>query len=204
MQDARQVLDAAHEIIVLGAVAGDAGRVAFLERVRADEMGRHLAGDADERNRIHQGVGEAGDRVGRAGAGGDEQDADLAGRAGEALGGVRRALFVAHENVPDLVLVEDRVVDRQHRAAGIAEDDLDALILERLDHHFGAGHVLGHNRFSPLSSVVLELKATKKALEGASGMRCRTAAGLCLPALQRQSYDKGRHRSHAFFRRRAG
>ncbi len=51
------------------------------------------------------------------------KDADLAGRAGEALGGVRRALFVAHENVPDLVLVEDRVVDRQHRAARIAEDD---------------------------------------------------------------------------------
>ena len=54
MQNARQVVDAAHEIIVLGAIAGDAGRVAFLERVGADEMGRHLAGDADERNRIHR------------------------------------------------------------------------------------------------------------------------------------------------------
>ena len=51
VQDARQLLDAAHEVIVLGAIAGDAGGVAFLERVRADQMGRHLAGDADERDR---------------------------------------------------------------------------------------------------------------------------------------------------------
>ena len=144
VQDARQVLDAAHQIIVLGAVAGDAGRVAFLERVRADQVGRHLAGDADERNGVHQRVGEAGDRVGRAGPRGDQQHADLAGRARIALGGVRRPPFLTDENVTDLVLVEDRVVDRQHRAAGIAEDELDALILERLDHHFGAGHVLGH------------------------------------------------------------
>ena len=38
------------------------------------------------------------------------------------------------------VLLEQRVVDRQHRAARIAEDVLDALIGERLDHHFRAGH----------------------------------------------------------------
>ena len=77
VQDARQVVDAAHEIIVLGAAAGDAGRIAFLERVGADEMGRHLAGDADERNRVHQRVGEPGDGVGRAGAGGDEKTPTL-------------------------------------------------------------------------------------------------------------------------------
>ena len=39
-----------------------------------------------------------------------------------------------------LVLLEHRVIDRQHRAARIAEEVLDALIGERLDHHFGAGH----------------------------------------------------------------
>ncbi len=53
VQNARQILDAAHEVIVLGAIARDAGRVAFLERVRADQMRRHLAGDADERDRVH-------------------------------------------------------------------------------------------------------------------------------------------------------
>ena len=40
-----------------------------------------------------------------------------------------------------LVLLEQRVVDRQHRAAGIAEQVLDALVLQRLDDHLGAGHL---------------------------------------------------------------
>ena len=34
-----------------------------------------------------------------------------------------------------------RVVDRQHRAARIAENVLDPLIQQRLDHHLGAGHL---------------------------------------------------------------
>ena len=88
----------------------------------------------------HQRVGEAGDRVGRAGAGGHQHAADLAGRARIAFGGMHRALLVAHQDVLHLVLLEQRVVDRQHRAARIAEDVLDALVGERLDHHFGAGH----------------------------------------------------------------
>ena len=169
MQNPRQVVNAAHEIIVLGAAAGDAGRVAFLERVGADEVGRHLAGDAHERNRIAKRVGEAGDGVGRAGARGDEENADLAGRAGVALRGVGRALLMAHEDVAQLVLMEDGVVNRQHRAAGIAEHHLDALVLQRLDDHLRAGHVLGHNRFTPPFLVDREFWATKKALKGAFG-----------------------------------
>ena len=51
------------------------------------------------------------------GPGGDEDDAGPAGRAGVALGGMGRALLVAHQDVADVVLLEDRVVDRQHRAA---------------------------------------------------------------------------------------
>ncbi len=50
------------------------------------------------------------------------------------------ALFVAHQNVLHLVLLKQRVVDRQHRAAGITENVLDALIGKRRDHHFRAGH----------------------------------------------------------------
>ena len=98
----------------------------------------------------HQRVGQAGDRVGRAGAGRHQHAADLAGRARIAFRGMHRALLVAHQDVPDLVLREQRVVDRQHRAARIAEQVLDALIGERLDHHFGAGHFACH--VIPLSS----------------------------------------------------
>ena len=144
MQNARQILDAAHEVIVLGAIAGDAGRVAFLERVRADQMRRHLPGDADERDRVHERVGEASDRIGRARPGGDEQHADPAGRAGVAFGRVRGALFMAHENMAERILAENGVVDRQDRAAGIAEDEVDSLVLQRFDDHLRAGHLFRH------------------------------------------------------------
>ena len=65
-----------------------------------------------------------------------------------------------------LVLLEDRVVDREHRAARIAEDVLDALVLHRLDHHLGAGH-LGHGSLQRLVSSfsgLSDIRATKKAL----------------------------------------
>ena len=144
MQDARQILDRAHQIIVLGAMPGDADRVGFLERVRADEMGRHLAGDADDRDRIHQRVGEAGDGIGGAGPRRHQQHADLAGGTRIALRRMGRALLVAHEHMLDEVLVEQRVIDRQHRAARIAENRIDALILQGLHNHFRAAHLVRH------------------------------------------------------------
>ena len=62
--------------------------------------GRDLAGDDDERDRIEQRVGQAGDCIGRAGAGGDEHAADLARRrAGIAFRRMDGALLVAHEDV---------------------------------------------------------------------------------------------------------
>ena len=152
VQHARQVLDALHQIIVLGAGPRDADGVAFLEGVVADQMRRHLTGDAHDRNRIAQRVGEAGHRIGGARTRGHQHAADLAGRARVAFGGMHRALLVAHQDVADLLLLEQRVIDRQHRAARIAEKMLDALIGKRLDHHFGAGHFCRHR---PLHSLAL-------------------------------------------------
>ena len=161
-------------------------------------MGRHLAGDADERDRIHQRVGQAGDRVGRAGAGGDEQHADLAGGARIALGRMGRAALLADQDVAHLVLPEQRVVDRQHGAAGIAENEFDALILQRLDDHFGAGHLLRHRSLS--TSAAAPCRSA-----GNSGQQKRPARGLehapfrgrrvLDPSLlRRTSYDK--HQAH--------
>src|SRR6185312_9625958 len=137
---------------------------------------------------------EAGDGVGRAGPRSDEENADLAGRARVAFRGVSRALLVADEDVAKLVLVEDGVVDRQHRAARIAEHHLDALVLQRLDDHFGAGHVLGHVRNSPpyLSSIGIRgnKKGPQRGLRVSASKRVQI---LGLPALQRQRYNKLRH-----------
>ena len=102
---------------------------------------------------IHQRVGQARHRIGRAGARGHQHHARPAGRTGIAFGGMHRALFVANENVDKLVVLKQRVVDGKHRAAGITEDVPHALILERAHHHLGAGHFgcrlrLGCRRFT--------------------------------------------------------
>ena len=47
-----------------------------------------------------------------------------------------RALLVAHQDVLDLVLLEELVVDVEDRAARIAEDVLDALFLQAADDDF--------------------------------------------------------------------
>ena len=44
----------------------DAHRVGFLKGIIADHMGRHLPGQADQRNTVHQRVGETRDAVRRA------------------------------------------------------------------------------------------------------------------------------------------
>ncbi len=74
--------------------------------------------------------------------------ADLAGRARIAFGGMDRALLVADEDVLDAILLEQLVIDRQHGAARIAENMLNALIGESLKHHLGACHCARHLRSS--------------------------------------------------------
>ena len=110
----------------------DAGGVGLLEGVGADEVAAHLAGDGHHRDRVHVGVGDAGDQVGGAGAARGQADADLAGRSGVAVGRVRGALLVAHQDVAQLLGVVEGVVERDRDAAGKAEDDLAALVLESL------------------------------------------------------------------------
>ena len=119
----------------------DADRVAFLEGVGADQRRRHLAGQADERDRIHQRVLQRRHRVGRARSRGHQHDARLAGRARIAFGGMAGALLVADEDVLDVVLLEQLVIDRKDRAARIAEQVQDAVVLQRLHHHLRAGHL---------------------------------------------------------------
>ena len=93
-------------------------------------MARHLPGDDDERNRIHIGGGDAGHGVGNAGAGSHQANAGLAGRARVSVGGVRRALLVAHEDMANLFLLKEFVVNDKHRAAGIAENQIDFLLAQ--------------------------------------------------------------------------
>jgi hypothetical protein len=52
------------------------------------------------------------------------------------------ALFMAHKDVADALLMKQHVVNRKNGAARIAKNYLDPVIPEGLDHHFGAAHFL--------------------------------------------------------------
>ncbi len=118
--DVRQVLQGAHLVLVQGA----------------------LAADQQERALGAQRVGDAGDGVGRARAGGDDGTAGLAGDARVGVGGVRGDLLVA--DVDDLdALVDAAVVDVDDVAAAEGVDDVDPLRLQGLRDQVAAGDHLG-------------------------------------------------------------
>ncbi len=117
----------------------DPDSVRLLKSVGADQPGGNLAGDHHHRDRIHPGIGNPRDRIGGAGTAGNQHHARLTGRAGIALRRMRRAGLVADEDVtqapPVLGIGEQFVVDRQHRAAGIAEHEFDILRREAIDQY---------------------------------------------------------------------
>src|SRR5579859_797412 len=106
---------------------GDIDHVCFLEGVCPEEVGEDLAGDTYDGGAVDHRVGEAGDEVGGAGTAGGEYDAGAPGSAGIALCGVDAALFVADKDmVESVAVVIESVIDRHDRAAGVAEDGVDA------------------------------------------------------------------------------
>ena len=62
---------------------------------------------------------------------------------------MHRAAFLAHQDVAQRVLLEERVVDRQDGAAGIAENDIDALVDEGLDDDLRSTDRLGRHDDTP-------------------------------------------------------
>ena len=131
----------------------DPDRIRLLEGVVANHECRNLSGKQDDRDRIHQCVGQAGDGVRRARAGRDQDHARAPGGAGVAFGRVDCALFVAHEDVPDPVLLKDLVIDWKHRPARVAKYDVDPLVLQRFHDHARAGHLLLLHCACPLCSA---------------------------------------------------
>ena len=133
-----------HEVVVLGDRHRDAADVGLLEGVGADRLAGDLTGHRHHRDRVHVGVGDRGDEVGRTRTRGRHADADASRRLGESLGCVACTLLVAHEDVTYLRGVHERVVERKDRASRNAEDDVDPGVLQRADEALGSGHGLAH------------------------------------------------------------
>src|SRR5690606_7744603 len=74
----------------------------------------------------------------------DQDHAGLAGGAGIAFRGVGRARFMTHQDMADAVIREQFAVDRQDRAAGIAEHEFDTLPDQAFDQYRSAAAFFGH------------------------------------------------------------
>ena len=119
-----------HQIVVLGTMARDSNRVAFLESVRPNQAGGYLSGNYDKRDGVHPCVRDARDGIRRAGPRSDENHAGLTGRSGVAFCRVHRTALLPDENVTDAILLEQCIVNRENGTARIAEYELDAEVME--------------------------------------------------------------------------
>ena len=136
-QDIGQVFHPVHHEVVLGDGHGDARNVHFLEAVLPDKRSGHVTGDGNHGHAVHVGCGDAGDKVGRAGAAGYQYDASAAGSTGVAIGRMCGALFVGGNDVTDTILVFiQSVVQIQHSAAGIAKQRINALLHQHFTKNF--------------------------------------------------------------------
>ena len=133
-----QVLDVLDEEIVLDHGAGDADRVAFLERILSDGVARHLAGDHHHGNRVHVRGRQARDGIRDARTGRDDGDTDFVRAARIGIGGVDRGLLVAYQDMLEFVLLEDGVVDVEYGSARVSKDVLDALFSQTAHDNFCA------------------------------------------------------------------
>ena len=120
-----QIIDILDQEIMLHTRPRHADHIDFLKRVRADGGRTDLAGNHHQRNRIGIGRGDAGERVGRAGARSHQGHADLAADTRIGVGRMCRSLFVPYQDMFEFVELEKRVVDFEYRAAGIAENVFD-------------------------------------------------------------------------------
>ena len=121
----------------LGDWAQDAHLIDGLQRQPVIVGERAPSADENHRDRIHERVGDSGDRVGDAGPRGDDRDAGPSGGAGPSVGHVRCGLLVTSINHAHAVCGACGI-DRIEVPAVEGEDFADAFVLESPHDHLAA------------------------------------------------------------------
>ena len=174
---------------MLGASPRDTDGIGFLEGVVADQMSWYLTGQTNHRDRVHHGIGKTGYRICRARAGCHEHSAYLTSRARIAFRRVHRRLLVAGQHMPQIVLLEQCVINRKHGAARIAENDVNALVHQGFNDDLASKQFHLSLRYAPQrpqrarklvsarSAVNRKLSTTAKARTSKSGPGGKVMSG---------------------------
>ena len=121
----------------LGDGLDDGDNVNFLESIFPQQLGRHIAGDCDNRRGVAVGVGDTGHQVGGAGTRGCQADAHLSAGPGVTLCGMSSALFMLDPYTTDAVVAQD-VEDLEVGPAGITKYDVYAFQPQAFGQDFSA------------------------------------------------------------------
>ncbi len=114
----------------------------LLRRPAMGGRGGASTGEHDDRQRADVGLGNPGEEIRAPGAGRDEADTRCAGELRLCGGHARRRVLVAHEDVPYLGRVVERVVDPEDMTSGQTEHGAHALGDERVDDRTARRHRL--------------------------------------------------------------
>ena len=112
LNDARKLIDVPNEVAVLHHREGHSKNVCLLECSTTDHFLWNLTGDGHERDRVHEGISDAGDEIRRARAGGGHTNAHATCNTSIALSGKHATLLVTREDRADLFGFGESLMDR--------------------------------------------------------------------------------------------
>ena len=140
LDDAGDVVDIPDEIAVLHHGKGHPEKVGLLESPTADHLLGHLTGDGHQGNRIHVGIGDAGDQIRSAGTRGGHADTGLTGHTGISLGRKSSTLLVAGKDGTDFLRLGQGLMDRHRASTRVGKDIIDPLAFQGSDQDLRSVH----------------------------------------------------------------
>ena len=159
LDDAGKLFRLEGQEVVLGAGPGGPDHVGFLEGITAHHGRGDLPREDHDGHGIHEGVGQAGHRVGRARARGHDGRPGLPTGLVIALHGVNGHLLVPAQDVPERIVQHD-VVAVQDGPARMAEGGMHPLGLEAF--HEDLGTCQSHGITPPAGSEDRSCRPSKK------------------------------------------
>ena len=129
---------------MLGNRLGDPDDVGLLKGIAPQHGPGDLPSDGNDWCAVHVRRGQSSHQVGGAGTRGCDAHTGAAGGPGITIGRMRRGLLVADEHVTEPGVLRQCVIERHDRAAGIAEQQVDALFEQCTAEDLGTGEGLRH------------------------------------------------------------